>query len=623
LFYGILLLMKIGPRLLLSFVFIAILPLAFAGLLIFYAADHIITENVLSHLATIAQTQEARINMVLERDISRLKDISRQPKIVEAFAAYARENNFEQKARIRELLQDAQNVVSRFKSITLVGIDAKVIVSTNRALEGKDYSQKQEFIKGRESVFVNFFPKKNIPLQNIAMPMFTQGKATAVLVVESDTGKDIEKILKDYPSLGQSGETSLARKNSEGEIEFLIPRKFERDPSAGRRLTVRDTDVPVVQAILKNEKTFGNSRDYRGVKVLAATHYLDLVDCGLVAKIDKAEAMAPARKLMGIILGVIFATLLVVTLVSLVLMRSITRPIHLLHEGTEIVGEGNLDYKVGTSTQDEIGQLSRAFDTMAENLKKTTASKAELEAAHEQLKAARAQIIQTVKMAGVGQLAASVAHEINNPLCFVMNNAELLKSGGKNVMPGSAEFKESVDAILDGARRIKNITHALLDFARLNAKEPTQINLNEIVEKSLYLVYPETRNACTIEKDLSSEQQVVNGNGSELMQVVINLLLNAYQASRQRGMIKISTYSQENFVVVEVRDNGIGIEEKIMAHIFEPFFTTKKPGEGTGLGLSTSREIIKKHGGEINITSKAGEGTTVKVLLPRCQKSDA
>ena len=219
-------------------------------------------------------------------------------------------------------------------------------------------------------------------------------------------------------------------------------------------------------------------------------------------------------------------------------------------------------------------------------------------------------------MAGVGQLAASVAHEINNPLCFVMNNAELLKSGGKNVMQGSAEFKESVDAILDGARRIKNITHTLLDFARLNAKEPTQINLNEIVEKSLYLVYPETRNACTIEKNLSSEQQVVNGNGSELMQVVINLLLNAYQASRQGGTITISTYVQEKFAVVEVHDNGNGIDEKIMPHLFEPFFTTKDSAHGTGLGLSTSREIVRKHGGEISLTSKAGEWTTVKITLP-------
>ena len=361
-----------------SFVFIAILPLAFVSLLIFYTADHIITENVLSHLATIAQTQEARINMVLERDISRLKDISHQPKIVEAFTAYTRENNLEQKARIRELLQDAQSLVSRFKSITLVGLDGKVIASTGRALEGEDYSRRQEFIKGRKSSFINFFPKKNIPLQNIAMPMFTQGKATAVLVVESDTGKDIEKILKDYPSLGQSGETTLVRKNNAGEIEFLLPRKFEKEAAGRGPVTMRETGMPAVQAVLKNEKTFENAVDYRGVKVLAATHYLDLVDCGLVAKIDKAEAMAPVRRLMGIILGVIFGTLLVVALISLALVKSITRPIHLLHKGTEIIGEGKLDYKVGTGTQDEIGQLSRAFDAMAENLKKTMASKAEL-----------------------------------------------------------------------------------------------------------------------------------------------------------------------------------------------------------------------------------------------------
>jgi len=224
-------------------------------------------------------------------------------------------------------------------------------------------------------------------------------------------------------------------------------------------------------------------------------------------------------------------------------------------------------------------------------------------------------------MAGVGHLAASIAHEINNPLCFIMNNAELLKSGGKNAAPGSAEHNESVEAILDGARRIKNITHTLLDFARLNTREGEQINVNGVVEKSLYLVYPETKNSCTIEKNISNAPQMVQGNESELMQVVINILLNAYQASRQNGVIRISTYLEDNFVVIEVRDNGTGIDEKTRPHIFEPFFTTKKAGQGTGLGLSTSRDIIKKHGGEITVTSKAGEWTAVKVALPRCQKT--
>jgi len=362
--------MKIGNRLLINFLFVAVLPLVFVSLVIFYGADRIITKNILSHLATIAATQEARINMVLERDISRMEDIAGQPKFVEALTAYARENNFEQKARIRSLLQDAQSVVSRFKSITVVGLDGKTIVSTNRSLEEKDYSQEQEFIKGKKNTFINFFPKKNIPLQSIAIPVFMQGKPAAVMVVESQTGKDIEKILKDYPNLGQSGETTLVRKNNAGEIEFLLPRKFEKEAADRGPVTIRDTDMPAVQAVLKNEKTFENAVDYRGTKVLAATHYLDLVDCGLVAKIDKTEATAPVRKLMGIILGVIFATLLAVTLVSLALVQSITKPIHLLHKGTEIVGEGNLDYKVGTGTQDEIGQLSRSFDAMAENLKK-------------------------------------------------------------------------------------------------------------------------------------------------------------------------------------------------------------------------------------------------------------
>jgi two-component system, NtrC family, sensor kinase len=286
------------------------------------------------------------------------------------------------------------------------------------------------------------------------------------------------------------------------------------------------------------------------------------------------------------------------------------------------------------------------------------ASKKELESTVTELRATQSQIIQTEKMASIGQLSAGVAHEINNPTAFVNSNLgtmseyqrdliRLLKSYEQaffhlNALPESIELPESVLAAiaqsrelaneidlefirddfsdlieesLEGTERIKKIVADLKDFAHPGKKDCVETDINQGLESTINIVWNEIKYKCKLEKDYAP-LPLVWCHSQHINQVFMNMLINAAQAIEKNGLITIRTRHVGEEVVVQIKDNGCGIPEQIQSQIFDPFFTTKDIGKGTGLGLSMSYSIIEKHKGRIDVDSKVGKGTTFRVYLP-------
>lgn len=284
----------------------------------------------------------------------------------------------------------------------------------------------------------------------------------------------------------------------------------------------------------------------------------------------------------------------------------------------------------------------------------------ELEAAYADLKNAQLQILHQEKMASIGQLAAGVAHEINNPLGFVSSNFETLQKYvarmteilmGCRALQKKAEdnldgqLQEEVKAIaklekdykldyilkdispliqetLSGLKRVGDIVKALRLFSRVDQQGKVEdYDINEGVKNSLVVSRNEVKYVAVVEEELS-ELPTVQAIGGQINQVILNLVLNAAYAIKIKGLnemgrIGIRTFADENFVTCEVKDNGIGIPEQSRHAVFNPFFTTKPVGEGTGLGLSISYDIIvNKHHGEFSFESREGEGTTFLFKLP-------
>jgi two-component system NtrC family sensor kinase len=263
------------------------------------------------------------------------------------------------------------------------------------------------------------------------------------------------------------------------------------------------------------------------------------------------------------------------------------------------------------------------------------------------LKASQLKILQQEKMASIGQLAAGVAHELNNPMSFISSNLSTLDKYIKrltdfirvqseavlSVKDTSALYKvdkkreevklnhilEDAKVLLkeslDGAERVKKIVHELNSFSRMDEEEYKKADINECVDSAVTIVWNELKYKATLEKKYGS-LPLVMCYPRQMNQVFVNLLINAVNSIPEKGIIAVQTWHENSSVWIEVSDTGVGIPPKNLIKIFEPFFTTKEAGKGTGLGLSITYEIVQKHKGEITVKSDVGKGTTFTVRIP-------
>jgi PAS domain S-box-containing protein len=224
----------------------------------------------------------------------------------------------------------------------------------------------------------------------------------------------------------------------------------------------------------------------------------------------------------------------------------------------------------------------------------------------------QAQIDQSEKLAVIGQLAAGVAHEIGNPLTAISSLVQILQRRSKD------EFMtEQLVMIKENIDRISKIVRELVDFSRPPSYETKSHDITSIIKTALGIVkYDKRVRKVNFETELESELPFVTVAADQLLQVFVNILLNALDAVEGEGTISVKSYQQEEKVYVDITDNGCGMDETVIAKIFDPFFTTKDVGKGTGLGLSVSYGIIKKFGGEIFVSSRLNEGSTFTVMLP-------
>lgn len=232
------------------------------------------------------------------------------------------------------------------------------------------------------------------------------------------------------------------------------------------------------------------------------------------------------------------------------------------------------------------------------------------------LERAQQQLFQSAKLAAIGELAASVAHELNNPLTVILGNTDILTQENP---PGSVQDKLS--DIGTAAHRAFKISRELLDFARRREPKREPLDVHNVVARSLELLKPKL-GAARIDAQVVFDPAVppILGDSDQLFQVFVNLMTNAADAMPGGGTLTVRTELRQEegkrFVAVSVTDTGAGMDEKQLALIFEPFYTTKPEGQGTGLGLSISLGIVKRHGGLIEAQSKPGKGTTMVVTLP-------
>lgn len=291
-------------------------------------------------------------------------------------------------------------------------------------------------------------------------------------------------------------------------------------------------------------------------------------------------------------------------LLLLLVVRTISRPLQRITLAAVQVTEGEYGTEVDLrQSNDEIGLLADSFNEMSRKMADDI----------KQLQQLNEQLTRTEKLAAMGTLAAGVAHEVNNPLASISSLIQMMQS-----KTGIDEkTAENLKLIQTQIQRITQVTKDMMDFARVRPAANAQVDINDLIEKSLRLAsFDKSFQKLAINKNLAADLPKVFADGDQLQQVFLNLFLNARDALPEGGELEIETSAATSEVRIVVSDNGIGIKPDDAQKIFDPFFTTKPAGKGTGLGLAVCYGIITAHGGKIEIAANDLKGTTFIIVLP-------
>ena len=369
----------------------------------------------------------------------------------------------------------------------------------------------------------------------------------------------------------------------------------------------------------------------------ASTKVLGVVDVAL--RLDPVQKQTRAITLQTIaltLLEVVFGGAFVILFTK----RFVGTPIQQLIAGTKAVSAMELDRAITIDRRSqELDELVDSFNRMRERLKLAVAELNDMQETLEikveertlQLKAAQRKLVQSDRLATLGQLAASVAHEINNPISGVLNLSTLLERLMANgtFPPGrEAEFRKYLNLISAETARVGRIVSDLLAFSRRSKPQRAPADLNKLVRTTLGLADHKLKLiSADVVLDLQESLPLVECDASQIQQVILNLVLNGAQAMQPRGggklTIRTRLIPKEDSVELSVQDTGEGIASENLSKIFDPFFTTKAEGKGVGLGLAVLYGIVKAHEGEVEVASERNEGTTFTVTLPLRSKTNA
>jgi signal transduction histidine kinase len=329
-----------------------------------------------------------------------------------------------------------------------------------------------------------------------------------------------------------------------------------------------------------------------------------------LSKKERSDIASTIIRSINLLVIALVLIIVIGSIVNIKLATSIATPIRTLERITKKVAQGDFSEQIEVKGQDELSSLEESFNLMEEKLKTALWS---LEHTIDKLREKQAQLVEAEKLASIGKLAAGIAHEINNPLTSVLTFSNLMLEQ----CPPDDPRNEKLKLMARETDRARTIVRQLLNFGRETVIRPEKININQPVsEITDSLLAQDAFKGIDLNVKLAENLPEVYADPAQIGQVVMNLLLNSIHAITPPGRIDILSRSSGKNVEIVFSDTGIGIPQENIHKIFDPFFTTKDARKGTGLGLAVSYGIIKKHSGEIEVSSIEGKGTTFTVRLP-------
>lgn len=498
----------------------------------------------------------------------------------------------------------------------------------------------------------------------IASPILSENKLSGIVITQVDSAQ-IYDLLRNQAGLGETGETIIATRIN-NQLMATLPLRFNADATYLHPISEKSDFGQFILKVLQGNRLIDHVVDYQGKQTLMVGRYfLPNLNWAIITKIDENEILAPTDTLR--LLSLIMAITLtgIVTLIAMHVANTITQPILALTKTTRLMTSGDLSQRSTVHSNDEIGRLGQAFNILAERLDAIITQldqivalrtdelehqNIKLEHTVEALQETQSRLVHQENLASLGALTAGIAHEIKNPLNFINNFAEialqmnadfqdLLKE--YHIKPSPEQWDKiqdilnqltlNLNKIHEHGARANNIIYNMLQHSRAAPGERTPTNLNDLLTEYAALTYHGMRAQdytfnVKIEKHYDLTLPKVNVVPQEISRVFLNLLNNAYYSVHQKKQelgdaytptVRLTTENHGDLVVIKIWDNGKGISKEVFPRLFVPFFTTKPTGEGTGLGLSLSYNIIVQgHAGILFANGEEGEFAEFVIQLP-------
>ena len=600
--------MKIKSKLLIALVSITIIPIVVISVLNFVVAKDTIEMQIKEHLSSVAEGKADWISDHLSERKGDMFILSEMPIVLKSTIEESKNIPF---------LEEYKEVYEYY-DIFLISTEGDIFYTVEHEsdydtnLLTGPYSdtnlakvfKEAKSLKHREVAVSNFefYEPSNKSAAFFAVPIYADpyGKRKPLLgvVVAQISTDEINDILLERAGLGTTGETLMAQRNENGDADFFTARRFGDDEKALPIIPKERLEVPMTQALLGNNDVFSEVVDYRDIKVIAATRYIQETDWGLVAKMDEAEAFTLIKSLSSFELIVVFTMLLFAVLLGIILANHFSKPISKLSEAATEISKGNYNIVTeGEARKDEIGELAKVLNETALSLKLKEREKYDF--------------------------ITSASHQIRTPASGVKIALQLLKEGISKIQVAK-EISDTLEDIIENNARVIAITNDLFKLLELGdnyiPSKVSGINLKEIVNQVVQSFEEDiAKKMIKVDTDIPSNL-IIQGQEGPIKDVFLNLIDNAVNYSSDGGKITIRAKIKDDKAFIEVSDTGIGIPKKEQIHLFEKFFRAKnsylKSSVGTGLGLTIVKTIVVGHGGEIRFSSEENKGTSFMLTLP-------
>jgi len=550
------------------FLFLSLIPLFTVSLISYFSFKNSLHNTISTHLFEIAKNKGIALQKWLFERHTDAEVFAQSPTIVESVNTIINlKNDFITKKKYsfiaKKYLQLVKNKYDSYDEIYILDKNGQMLITTEKMENievNRDYFR--EAINGRifnTNIFLS--PIAHRPTMVVSAPIRNSKEEIIGVLVERIKLDTINKLMRDI-EIGKTGESYLV--NKEG--YFLTESKFEPGSTLKKKISTHGT-----QECKKGKSGVGEYIDYRDKKVLGAYFWIPKMEWSLLVEQDSSEAFQKIQYLKNIIFAI--------GLITILLIFAFT-----------ILASG------------KIVKMLKGYD--------------------QELKKQQKQIMRAEKLAAIGQLAAGVAHEINNPLGGISNCIKLISNKINKPNPKPKDFKDSIRYLRTSEQELNRcigIVRNFLAFSRRPSFNPVLTNINTVILELIALTEPQASvQNILITKELDSDLPQVKVDAQQLHQALMNIILNSLEAMPKGGKLKVSSvYDQRDEAIkIEITDTGYGISEDNLPYLFDPFFSSKPEGKGTGLGLSIVYEVIDEHNGSIEVKSEVNKGTTFIVKLP-------